>query len=210
MRVNKIKKIVYASGSGVYGDAGETVVDENYSPMRPISPYGASKLAGEALISAYCHLFDMRGVVYRFANVIGGNSTHGVIRDFVKQLKTNPSKLEIMGDGNQTKGYMLVEDIIQGMICTQWTSRESFDAFNLAPVNQITVLKIAQMVALRMGLPDAILICSHSPKYTGGWAGDVPVVRMDSQKARRLGWSPSNETHGAVSIAIEETIERIK
>ena len=90
MRLNGIKKIRYASGSGVYGDGGEKVLSEDYSPMLPVSTYGASKLAGEAMISAYCHMFDMYAYIYRFANVVGGNQTHGIVSDLIHKLIENP------------------------------------------------------------------------------------------------------------------------
>jgi len=112
MRINEVRRLVYASGSGVYGDTGWTPVHEDYAPMLPISTYGASKLACEALIGAYCHLFDMQAYAFRFANVVGRRQTHGVAYDFIHKLKRDPYNLEILGDGKQSKSYVHVSDIV--------------------------------------------------------------------------------------------------
>lgn len=203
MRINGIKKIIYASGSGIYGDAGYNWITEDYSPLIPVSTYGASKLAGEALISAYCNMFDMEGVVYRFANVIGKNSTHGVIKDFIEKLNKNPYSLKIMGNGQQLKGYMHVSDILLGMDITVSKCEKPFDYFNLSPHDQISVNEIASLIEKEMGLKNV----RHSYDSTvRGWKGDVPIVRMNSDKARGYGWSP----HYSTSLeAVEKTIKEM-
>ena len=202
MRVNGIKKIVYASGSGTYGCTGLFKAHEEL-PSFPISTYGASKVAGEALISAYCHMFDMRGTAYRFANVIGRNSTHGVIKDFIAKLKANPKELHILGSGDQFKGYMHVNDILDGINQTCFAHASNYDVMNLAPNSQITVNEIANMVVEAMGLENV--------KYTygggfGGWRGDVPQIVMDSEKARKLGWRPLYTSKEAVWKSIREML----
>jgi UDP-glucose 4-epimerase len=95
MRANKIKGIVFASSGTIYGETPIIPLPENYGPLFPISLYGAAKLACEALISAFCHIFDMQAWIFRFANIVGKRATHGVIYDFIKKLKRNPSELEI-------------------------------------------------------------------------------------------------------------------
>ena len=115
MRKSKLKRIIYASGSGVYGDTAYTELDENYSPMLPISTYGASKLGCEALICSYCHMFDMKGLAFRFANVVGNRQTHGVGYDFINKLKQDNINLRIMGDGKQSKSYIHVSDVINAI-----------------------------------------------------------------------------------------------
>ena len=110
------RRILYASGSGVYGDLGEIEVDEDWGPLVPISTYGASKLAGEALLCSYCFMFGLSGVSFRFGNVVGPRQTHGVGFDFVRKLVDDPTRLEIMGDGSQSKSYIHVDDIVDAVL----------------------------------------------------------------------------------------------
>src|SRR5262245_49413828 len=132
MRRSETKTILYASGSGVYGDLGEKEIDEEYGPLVPISTYGASKLAGEALISSYCHMFDFTGRVFRFGNVVGPRQTHGVGFDFLRQLLANPKELRILGDGTQSKSYIHVQDVVDAVLLAAARSRDRFSAFNVA------------------------------------------------------------------------------
>ena len=115
MRKGGCNKLLYASGSGVYGETGYEFVKEDFSPMKPISTYGASKLGCEALICSYCHMFEIQASAFRFGNVGGGRQTHGVAYDFMKRLKRDSSFLEILGDGMQSKPYVHVEDVISAM-----------------------------------------------------------------------------------------------
>src|SRR5215470_2344998 len=138
MRRSGTRTILYASGSGVYGDLGDEEIDENYGPLTPISTYGASKLGGEALISSYCHMFDFTGRVFRFGNVVGPRQTHGVGFDFLRQLLKNPHKLRILGDGTQSKSYIHVRDIIEAVLLAAERSTERFSVYNVA-TDYITV-----------------------------------------------------------------------
>ena len=186
MRRSETKTILYASGSGVYGDLGEREIDEDYGPLTPISTYGASKLAGEALISAYCHLFDFTGRVFRFGNVVGPRQTHGVGFDFLRRLLANPRKLRILGDGTQSKSYVHVQDIVEAVLLAARRSTETFAVYNVA-TDYITVTEIAHMAVECARLdPGAVEF-----EYSGGergWKGDVPVVRLNSNRIRSLGW----------------------
>lgn len=201
MRLNKIKKIIYASGSGVFGETHKKVAHENYHPMIPVSTYGASKLYGEALISSYCNMFDMYGRVYRFANVVGKNQTHGCAFDFIKKLKDNSNELEILGNGKQIKGYIHVDDIINGILLTQ-DSKHQYDYFNLAPKARITVTEIANIVVEEMGLSNV------KYKYSGdiSWKGDVADIKMSANKAKKYGWNPKFTTQEAVTKSIREML----
>jgi UDP-glucose 4-epimerase len=186
MRRSGIRSILYASGSGVYGDLGEREVDENYGPLIPISTYGASKLAGEALISSYCHMFDFTGLAFRFGNVVGPRQTHGVGFDFLRQLMKNPGKLRILGDGTQSKSYIHVRDVVEAVLLASRSSRERFAIYNVA-TDYITVTEIAHLAAECAGLnPSEVKF-----EYTGGdrgWKGDVPIVRLNTDRIRGLGW----------------------
>jgi UDP-glucose 4-epimerase len=188
MRRSGTTTILYASGSGVYGDLGEKEAAEDYGPLVPISTYGASKLAGEALISSYCHMFDFTGRVFRFGNVVGPRQTHGVGFDFLRQLLTNPRKLRILGDGTQSKSYIHVRDVVEAVLLAARRSSRRFAVYNVATGDYITVKEIAHLAAECAGLdPRQVEF-----EYTGGnrgWKGDVPIVRLNTDRIRGLGWS---------------------
>jgi UDP-glucose 4-epimerase len=188
MRRSGTRTILYASGSGVYGDLGENEADEDYGPLIPISTYGASKLAGESLITSYCHMFDFRGRVFRFGNVVGPRQTHGVGFDFLRQLLKNPRKLRILGDGTQSKSYIHVRDVVDAVLLVAGSSNGGFAAYNVATGDYITVTEIAKLAVQCVGLDqDEVQF-----EYTGGnrgWKGDIPVVRLNTNRIRRLGWT---------------------
>lgn len=203
MRINGIKKLLYASGSGVYGDVGYTETDENYTPLRPVSTYGASKLGCEALICSYCYMFDMQSAVFRFANVIGTNQTHGVGFDFVMKLRENPKELTILGDGTQSKSYIHVEDIMNAIRLIEKKHMSTFEPYNVATLDCLTVTEIADIVVNLMNLKDV------KYSYTGGdrgWKGDVPVVRLNSEKIREKGWNNRYTSEQAMREAIKSMI----
>jgi UDP-glucose 4-epimerase len=201
MRVNGVRRILYTSGSGVYGENAAVAFPESYGPCFPISTYGASKLACEALISAYCHMFDMEGRAFRFANVVGPRQTHGVGYDFVRRLKADPTRLRILGDGSQSKSYIHVDDVLAAIFAAAEKSPARFDVFNVATDDYITVREIANIAVDVSGLAaDAVQY-----DFTGGdrgWKGDVPVVRFDVSKIKSLGWRAGRTSAQAVRDSI--------
>lgn len=200
MRVNGVKKLLYASGSGIYGDTGSLNVAEDYSPMLPISTYGASKLGCEALICSYCHMFGITATAFRFANVVGPHQTHGVGYDFIRKLLGNKVKLNILGDGSQSKSYIYVDDVISAMRMMENKARKGFSYYNVATKDWISVKEIADIVVKEMGLKDVRYI------YTGGdrgWKGDVPVIRLDSKKIRKIGWRNYLTSFQAISLSVK-------
>lgn len=203
------KRILYASGSGVYGDVGSNLIDENHSPMRPVSTYGASKLAGEGLISSYCSMFGLSGCAFRFGNVVGPRQTHGVGFDFLKNLLKDPTQLTILGDGTQKKSYIHVSDVVRAIMLAHRKTEESFDVFNVATPDLISVSNIAEMSIELLGLErDEVQL-----KYTGGnrgWKGDVPIVSLQTDKIRQLGWRPYLSSEGALSSSMSSMIPYIK
>ena len=112
----KAKQLIFASSSTVYGEADKRPTPENYSPLHPISLYGATKLAGEAIISGYCHMFGIQCVVARLANIIGARNTHGVVYDFITKLSSHPDYIDILGNGHQNKSYLYIDDCISALI----------------------------------------------------------------------------------------------
>ena len=187
MRIASTAQILYASGSGVYGDIGETEAGEDFGPLEPISTYGASKLAGEALISSYCHMFDLRGCAFRFGNVVGSRQTHGVGFDFVRRLLDDPGQLRILGDGSQSKSYIHQRDVIEAVLTAAEKTEQPYRAYNVATGDYITVTEIADLAAECVGLDPAAVEYQYSGGNRG-WKGDVPVVRVDTGRIRALGW----------------------
>ena len=199
MRVNSIGKIVFASSSTVYGETPAKPTNEDYGPLLPISLYGASKLASEGLITAFCHLFGMQAWIFRFANVVGARLTHGVIFDLINKLKQNPEELEILGDGTQEKPYILVDDCVDGILYGFQHSTNSVNIFNLGCGSSTKVSTIAQLLIEKIGLHGVKI------RYAGGrrgWPGDVPQVRFDTSRMENLGWKPKYSSDEAVHKAI--------
>lgn len=203
MRINGVSRITYASGSGVYGDRGTQEVDEAFGPLVPVSTYGASKLACEAMLAAYTHMFGIDAVVFRFANVVGPGQTHGVTYDFVRRLLEDPTRLQILGDGKQSKSYIHVSDVVGAMLLLAEQAPAGFEVFNAGTGDYITVNEIADLVIGRMGL-DGV-----ERSYSGGsrgWKGDVPVVRFRSEKLESRGWRCVHSSREALLDSIDANI----
>lgn len=205
MRVNGIKKIVFASSGCIYGETPVIPLPEDYGPVLPASLYGAGKLASEGLISAFCGTFDMQAWIFRFANVVGKRATHGVIFDFIQKLKQDPSELEILGDGNQCKPYLHVKDCVDGILFGLRNSHDKINVFNLGCSSATDVNTIARILVEEMGLRGV------SFKYTGGdrgWPGDVPQVRFNVEKINKLGWEARCTSDEAVRKAIRDILRK--
>ena len=223
MRQLGLNKILFTSSACVYGDAPPISLKETYGPLLPISLYGAGKLAGEGLISAYSHLFGIQAWIFRFSNVVGARMDHGVIFDFIQKLRKNPKELEILGDGKQEKPFFLVEDCIEGMLhvfknsnnqCEEnkfssspFAVAREYDVYNLGCDSFTSITRVAQIVVEEMGLKDVKF------KYTGGkrgWPGDVPVVHYSIEKMKKLGWQPRYTSDEAVRIATQRILKQLK
>lgn len=199
-RLAGIKRIIYPSGSGVYGDCGERYCEENQGQLMPISLYGASKLSGEAYISGYCAMFAMSACIFRFANVVGPNQTHGVAWDFIQRLKADPSQLKILGDGKQSKSYIYVDDVVDAMFYINQCLEDGCEVMNVATEDGMTVNEIAEIVIEEMGLKGKTHV-----SYSGGdrgWKGDVPIVRLSTKKINAWGWRPRWNSTQAVRKAV--------
>lgn len=206
MRKTDVKRILFTSGSGVYGEVPPIPVPEDYSPLIPISTYGAQKLASECLISAYCHMFDMVGTVFRFANVVGDYMTHGVSHDFVLKLKADPTRLAILGDGTQSKPYVHASDIVAAMLHLQQRQTAGYEYFNVASQDHLLVNDIADIVVAEMNLPNAKYEHSGGAR---GWRADVPVYRLNTDKVRATGWSNKMNSRDAVTAAVRALLGEI-
>jgi UDP-glucose 4-epimerase len=210
MRHTGVRRIVYASGSGVYGDLGEQEASEDFGPLVPVSTYGASKIAGEAMISAYAHMFGLEGCVFRFGNVVGRRQTHGVGFDFIRRLRRDPSRLEVLGDGTQSKSYVLVTDVVSAVLTAVGASAGSTLAtFNVATGDYVTVREIVALALEVLGLDENEVRVEYGPDPRG-WKGDIPVVRLNTDRIRALGWRPSTGSAGALRASMQEMLNDLE
>jgi UDP-glucose 4-epimerase len=197
--------VLYASGSGVYGDLGELEAAEDHGPLIPVSTYGASKLAGEALLASYAAMFGITARAFRFANVVGPRQTHGVGFDFVRRLLADPDRLPILGDGKQSKSYIHVEDVIEAVLLAGRAAARPYAVFNVATGDYVTVNEIAELAMDVVGLPAG----RTRLEYTGGdrgWKGDVPVVRINTERIRSLGWKNERTGPEALRASMESML----
>jgi UDP-glucose 4-epimerase len=206
MRKNNVRKIVFTSSSAVYGEAGRMPIGED-TPPRPISLYGASKTACEALIGAYCGMFDFQGWIIRFANITGKKSRKTgktVLTDFIERLRADGRELLVLGNGKQSKSYLYMDDCVDGVITIFNKAHEKLNIYNLGPDDSVTVNDIAKIVIEEMKMKNVAL------KYSGGdrgWAGDVPHFLLDNKKVRQLGWAPRYTSEEAIRIATRSLLE---
>ncbi|UCE43607.1 MAG: NAD-dependent epimerase/dehydratase family protein [Candidatus Bathyarchaeota archaeon] len=210
-RSRRAETIVFASTSTVYGDASTIPTPEDYGPLIPISTYGATKLACEALIASYTHTFNLNALIIRLANIVGPRSNHGVIPDFIKKLKTNPKKLEILGDGKQNKSYLYVDDCIDAILHT--TNRfieddDNVDVYNIGSTNQTTVRRIAEIVAQEMKLQNVEFTFTGGFRDGRGWKGDVRIMQLSVEKLTQTGWKPKLDSEQAIRIATRSLLRQ--
>ncbi|HUR69192.1 MAG TPA: NAD-dependent epimerase/dehydratase family protein [Candidatus Thermoplasmatota archaeon] len=201
MRVAEVKRIAFTSTSTVYGEAKLIPTPEDYAPLEPISLYGASKLGSEALISSFCHTFDLRGVSFRFANVVGPRSTHGVTFDFYHKLKKDPTRLAILGDGRQLKSYVHIDDTVGAMLHVGERFPARYDTFNIGSDDAIDVFELAR-VAMGVWGVDA-KVEATGVAGSGGWKGDVKRMGLSCEKLKASGWRPKRTSAEAIRATAE-------
>jgi UDP-glucose 4-epimerase len=204
VRHHGVPEIAFTSTSTVYGEATVIPTPEEYTPLEPISVYGATKLACEALISAYSHSYGIRSWSFRFANIIGARSGHGVIPDFVRKLRENPRELEILGDGSQTKSYLEVSECVRAMLFAVDHARDPVNVYNIGSEDWIDVTSIADIVVAALALRRV------KYRYTGGnrgWVGDVPRMLLSIERLKSLGWKPGMGSRVSVMAAARAMAE---
>ncbi|WP_298682653.1 NAD-dependent epimerase/dehydratase family protein [uncultured Methanomethylovorans sp.] len=203
MHRQHVKEIAFTSSSTIYGQANIVPTPEDYGPLVPISMYGASKLACEAMITAYCHTFDMRSWIFRFANIIGDRGTHGIIVDFIHKLKRDPAHLEILGDGKQSKSYLHVRECVDAMMLVVLKGNDQVNILNIGSEDTISATRIGEIVAEEMALDPEF-------KYTGGsqgWKGDVPKMMLSIEKLKALGWKPGVGSEESVRVTARSLLQ---
>jgi UDP-glucose 4-epimerase len=200
---NNVKKIIFASSATVYGDPNTFPTPENEELIQT-SIYGASKLAGEALIEAYSNYFDIDAYIFRFVSWIGPRYSHGVIYDFYHKLKNNPKILNILGDGSQVKSYLDVKDGVEGIFMVLEHSPKGVNIYNLGHDESMNVVDLANIVISEMGLSNVKF------KFMGGkrgWKGDSPVVLLDTSKIKDLAWNPRIDIESGIRRTVKFLIE---
>jgi UDP-glucose 4-epimerase len=201
-RRHDVPLVRFASSSVVYGLPSVLPTPESYGPLEPESLYAAAKLAAEGLFSAYAHSYGVRVHIYRFANIIGPRMNHGVLFDFFRKLRDDPTRLEVLGDGRQAKSYLRTEDCVDGMLLAAEKAVAPVNIYNLGTTDRITVREIAEKVVAVHGGTAKI-------EYTGGargWVGDVPQQWLAIDRIRALGWSPRYDSAGAIDKTIAEFV----
>jgi UDP-glucose 4-epimerase len=186
MRINNVGHIVFASSATVYGEPDIFPTPESYAPLQT-SLYGASKLAGEAMIQAYAEYFGITCYIFRFVSWIGERYTHGVIFDFLEKLSADNRNLEVLGDGKQRKSYLDVTDGVNGIFYAIEHARERKNMFNLGHDEFMNVLDLAEIVVAELGLKGVRYRITGDER---GWLGDSPFVHLDTSKLKALGWRP--------------------
>jgi UDP-glucose 4-epimerase len=205
MRIAKVKKIIFSSGAGCYGDLGNFAPKEDYGPLLPVSPYGANKLASEALICAYSEMFDVIGITFRFANVVGGMQTHGICFDLIKKLRNNSKELQIFGNGTQFKSYVYINDILDGIFLADQKSKKKYDVFNISNESNITVKEIVNIVVDEMNLKN---VKFQFGENSIGWKGDVNKIYLNSGKIKSLGWNAKYNSSEAIRLSVREMLQQ--
>ena len=199
MRLAGVPRLIFSSSGTVYGETDQTCAEGDLGNL-PISLYGASKFAGEALIAAFVECFGLSAWIYRFGNVVGPRGTHGAGLDFLKKLRDKKTELEVLGDGRQSKPYLFVTDCVDGMLFGLDHAEGRLAIHNLAPPDATSVTRIAELCVAASPYEDATI------RYTGGdrgWPGDIPRSRMDPGKLAALGFRVRHSSDEAVKRAVE-------
>ncbi len=202
-----VKKLVFLSGSGVYGDTGGVPTAEDFAPLLPVSMYGAGKLGAEALIAAFSHMFGITSYIFRLCNIVGEGQTHGVAFDFIRKLRQNQKTLQILGDGKQSKPYLHVEDLLNAIFFVMAMVEDQINVYNVSTEDAVDVNWIARVVIESMQLLGVEI------SYTGGergWPGDVPTLRLDTGKIRKFGWTPRYSSQEALLLSIRQMLGRMQ
>lgn len=204
-RVGGVKRFVLASSGTVYGNTAVPCREEDLGHL-PISLYGASKLAGEALVSSYVECFGLHGSIVRFGNVVGPRGTHGAILDFCKKLQAHLDYLDVLGDGRQSKPYLHVTDCAEGVLFVHDNAKEPLGVYNLAPPDYTSVKRIAELCVAHSPNPNARIEFSGGAQ---GWPGDVPTSRMIADKLNALGFRLKNTSDAAVEMAVRAVASEV-
>jgi len=197
---------LFFSSSTVYGESTEIPIPESYGPLEPISVYGASKLAAEALVSSYANSYGFKSASLRLANIVGSRSSHGIIHDLIVKLHRDRTRLEVLGDGKQTKSYLHVSDCVGASLKVWHSLRDPYDVFNVGSADNVAVDDIVKIAMEETNSSDTQIVHVPSGPRGTGWVGDVKNMQLDIAKLKALGWSPTTNSSECVRIALREAI----
>lgn len=202
------KKIIFTSTSAIYGEPLIIPTSEDYGPLKPISMYGASKLACEALISGYVGMFGIEAIIFRLANVVGPSSRHGVIFDFFRKLEQSDGKyLEILGDGTQRKSYLYIDDCIDALVNIGLRRFGSgLEIFNVGSDDQIDTNSIAQIIIDELGFQTEIRYAAKQNDGRG-WIGDIKDMLLSTDKLKKTGWKINHSSKDSVLLTAKKIID---
>ena len=186
MRTTGVRRLAFSSTGSVYGEPAIFPTPEAAPFPQQTSLYGASKLAGEALISAYCEGFGFTGYIFRFVSILGARYSHGHVFDFYASLLQNPHELRVLGDGHQRKSYLHVQDCIDAMLVASERSQDRVNILNLGTDEYCQVNDSIGWITEHLGLAPRL---SYSGGHRG-WIGDSPFIFLDCSRIRALGWAP--------------------
>lgn len=203
MKIANVKNLFFSSTSAVYGDQNFLLSEENTMP-RPISYYGGCKLASENIIKSFSHMIDLNALIFRFPNVVGPRSTHGVIYDFIQKLRKTPDVLEVLGDGSQEKPYLYVADLIDAISIFDEKFPKGFDIYNIGLNTKTSVRRISEIVIDAMKLPNVKTIFGEG---SIGWKGDVPKFQYNLSKIDEKGWKAKFSSDQAIEMAARSIVE---
>ena len=195
MRRNGIRLILFPSSTTVFGELAHPPASELHGPMTPLNIYGGAKLAAEGLISAWAHTYDFRAIVFRFVGIIGGRMDHGVVHDFVRKLQKDPTRLEILGDGTQSRSFVLVDDCLEAMLFALAQTRKNYNLVHIGNVDQISINETAEAIVQVMKLKGVKLQPAGGKV---GWKGDVTSNFIATETLTALGWKPRRSSREAV------------
>lgn len=205
-----VEMMSFASTSTVYGDAAVVPTPEDYSPLEPISMYGASKLACESIISSYAHTYGIKSIIFRLANIIGADSNHGVIYDFTNKLLRDGTRLEVLGDGTQNKSYLHVSDCVSAIVAGHNNAKDAVNVYNVGSADQVEVRHIAVAVIEAMGMSPTTAVDFTGGVDNGrGWKGDVKKMLLDVSRIVSIGWKPRYGSLEAVRLTARELAQQV-
>ena len=203
MRKNNVKKIMFSSTGSVYGESNQIPTRENAPFPVQTSLYGASKISAEGLISAYCEGFNFKSYIFRFVSILGKRYSHGHVFDFVKKLRKNNKKLYVLGDGNQRKSYLNIDDCINAIYKSMNYFNDKINIINLGTNNSLTVKESIKIICDN-------LKCKPKLFFKGGrrgWVGDSPLIFLDIKKLRKSGWKPKFTIKQSIKITTKYLLD---